>query len=87
MCDAASIPTALDSPHRDHRCRNMNQPRPLTRSINDRVLAGVIGGIARRYGWNSTLLRAIYVVVSVLSAAFPGILVYLILWLVLPEGD
>jgi phage shock protein PspC (stress-responsive transcriptional regulator) len=33
------------------------------------------------------LLRAIYVVVSVLSAAFPGILVYLILWLVLPEGD
>lgn len=65
----------------------MNQPRPLTRSINDRVLAGVIGGIAQRYGWNSTLLRAIYVVVSVLSAAFPGILVYLILWLVLPEGD
>jgi phage shock protein PspC (stress-responsive transcriptional regulator) len=65
----------------------MNQPRPLTRSINDRVLAGVIGGIAHRYGWNSTLLRAIYVVVSVLSAAFPGILVYLILWLVLPEGD
>jgi phage shock protein C len=65
----------------------MNQPRPLTRSINDRVLAGVIGGIARRYGWNSTLLRAIYVVVSVLSAAFPGILVYLILWLVVPEGD
>lgn len=65
----------------------MNQPRPLTRSINDRVLAGVIGGIAHRYGWNPTLLRAIYVVVSVLSAAFPGILVYLILWLVLPEGD
>jgi phage shock protein C len=65
----------------------MNQPRPLTRSINDRVLAGVIGGIAHRHGWNSTLLRAIYVVVSVLSAAFPGILVYLILWLVLPEGD
>jgi len=65
----------------------MNQPRPLTRSINDRVLAGVIGGIARRFGWNSTLLRFIYVVLSVLSAAFPGILVYLILWLLVPEGD
>jgi phage shock protein PspC (stress-responsive transcriptional regulator) len=65
----------------------MNQPRPLTRSINDRVLAGVIGGIARRFGWNSTLLRFIYIVISVLSAAFPGILVYLILWLVVPEGD
>lgn len=65
----------------------MSQPRPLTRSINDRVLAGVIGGIARRFGWNSTLLRFLYVIVSVLSAAFPGILVYLILWLVVPEGD
>jgi len=65
----------------------MNQPRPLTRSINDRVLAGVVGGIARRFGWNPTLLRAIYVVLSVLSAAFPGILVYLVLWLVVPEGD
>lgn len=65
----------------------MNAQRPLTRSINDRVLAGVVGGIARRFGWNSTLLRFIYVVVSVLSAAFPGILVYLILWLVVPEGD
>ena len=46
-----------------------------------------MGGIAHRYGWNSTLLRAIYVIVSVASAAFPGILVYLILWLLMPEGN
>lgn len=59
----------------------------LARSINDRVLAGVIGGIAHRFGWNSTLLRVIYVVLSVLSVAFPGILVYLILWLLIPEGN
>jgi len=65
----------------------MNQPSRFTRSINDRVLAGVMGGVAHRYGWNSTLLRAIYVVVSVASAAFPGILVYLILWRVMPEGN
>lgn len=65
----------------------MTQAQRFTRSINDRVLAGVMGGIAHRYGWNSTLLRAIYVVVSVASAAFPGILVYLILWLLMPEGD
>lgn len=65
----------------------MSQPSRFTRSINDRVLAGVIGGIAHRYGWNSTLLRAIYVVVSVASAAFPGILAYLILWLLMPEGS
>lgn len=57
----------------------------LSRSRNDRMLAGVVGGIAARFGWNSTLLRVIYVVVSIASAAFPGILVYLILWLLMPE--
>src|SRR3546814_12797092 len=65
----------------------MNEPKRFTRSINDRVLAGVVGGIAHRYGWSSTLLRAIYVIVSVASAAFPGILVYVILWLLMPEGN
>ncbi|WP_298580158.1 PspC domain-containing protein [uncultured Luteimonas sp.] len=59
----------------------------LTRSIHDRVLAGVVGGIAHRYGWSPTLLRILFVVVSVLSAAFPGILVYLLLWLLVPEGN
>ena len=59
----------------------------LFRSVEDRVLAGVVGGIARRFGWNSTVLRIVYVIASVLSAAFPGILVYLILWLLMPEGD
>jgi phage shock protein PspC (stress-responsive transcriptional regulator) len=58
---------------------------PLARSRNDRVLAGVMGGIARRFGWNPTLLRVLYVVVSIASAGFPGILVYLILWLLMPE--
>ncbi len=57
----------------------------FTRSRNDRMLAGVMGGIARRFGWNSNLLRALYVVFSIASAAFPGIMVYLILWLLLPE--
>jgi phage shock protein PspC (stress-responsive transcriptional regulator) len=49
------------------------------------MLAGVMGGIARRFGWNSTLTRVLYVIISIASAAFPGILVYLILWLLIPE--
>lgn len=65
----------------------MNAPRSLSRSRNDRMLAGVMGGIARRFGWNSTLVRILFVVLSIASAAFPGILVYLILWLLVPEGD
>lgn len=59
--------------------------RPFVRSRHDRMLAGVIGGIAMRFGWSSTLLRVIYVLVSIASAAFPGILAYLILWLLMPE--
>ncbi|AWV07095.1 stress-responsive transcriptional regulator [Lysobacter maris] len=49
------------------------------------MIAGVMGGIARRFGWNATLLRIVFVVVSIASAAFPGIIVYLILWLLMPE--
>ncbi len=56
----------------------------LTRSKNDRILGGVCGGIAEWLGWSPTLVRFIYVVTSILSAAFPGILVYLILWIVMP---
>ena len=69
----------------------MNASNPttgLSRSLDDRMIAGVMGGIARRYGWSSTWLRIIYVVGSILSAAFPGILVYLVLWLLIPnEAD
>lgn len=61
-------------------------PRPtLSRPQDDRVLTGVIGGIARRFDLNSNVLRVVYIVASVVSAAFPGLLVYLILWLVMPE--
>jgi phage shock protein PspC (stress-responsive transcriptional regulator) len=63
----------------------VNEQPTLSRSRNDRVLAGVMGGIARRFGWNSTLVRVLFVLVSILSAAFPGIVVYLILWLLMPE--
>lgn len=65
----------------------MTEPRPFTRSRNDRVIAGVMGGIAHRYGWNSTLVRVVFVVLSIASVAFPGILIYLILWLLMPEGE
>jgi phage shock protein PspC (stress-responsive transcriptional regulator) len=60
---------------------------PLHRSRSDRMLAGVCGGLARWLGWDPTLVRVLYVVVSVLSAAFPGALVYLLLWLLMPLDD
>lgn len=61
--------------------------RPLRRSRTNRQIAGVIGGLAEYFRVDPTLLRVIYVVGSILSAAFPGILVYLLLWLVIPEAE
>ena len=49
------------------------------------MIFGVCGGIADYLGWDPTLVRILYVLVSVFSAAFPGMLVYVILWLVMPE--
>jgi len=60
---------------------------PLRRSRRNRWIAGVCGGLARSLGWDPTLVRILYVVVSVASAAFPGILVYVVLWIVMPEGE
>lgn len=57
----------------------------LYRSNRSNMIAGVMGGIAERFGWNANLLRLIFVVISVMSAAFPGILVYLVLWLIMPK--
>jgi len=57
----------------------------LTRSTKDRVIAGVCGGLAHYLGWSPFRVRLVYVLVSILSAAFPGILVYLILWFLMPK--
>jgi len=56
----------------------------LSRS-NDKVLGGVCAGIAKYFGWDPAITRLLYVIISVASAAFPGTLVYLILWMLLPK--
>ncbi|MGA7965045.1 MAG: PspC domain-containing protein [Gammaproteobacteria bacterium] len=61
--------------------------RPLRRSRSNRVIAGVIGGLADYLGLDPTLSRIIYVLVSIFSAAFPGILVYILLWILIPSDD
>jgi phage shock protein PspC (stress-responsive transcriptional regulator) len=66
----------------------MTPARPgLQRSKDQRIIAGVCGGIAEWLGWDATLVRVLFVVVSLASAAFPGILVYLVLWLLMPERE
>ena len=65
----------------------MSPKPPLRRSRSDRMIAGVVAGLAKYFDMDITLARVLYVVISVVSAAFPGILVYLLLWVIVPEGD
>ena len=60
---------------------------PLRRSRSNRMIAGVVGGLAKYFGIDPTLARVLYVVGSIISVAFPGILVYALLWAIIPQGD
>jgi phage shock protein C len=60
--------------------------KALRRSRTNRMVAGVIGGLAEYWSMDPTLARVIFVIVSIVSAAFPGLIVYVLLWLIIPEG-
>ena len=59
----------------------------LTKSRQNSMLFGICGGIAEWIGWDPTLVRIAYVLGSIFSAAFPGILVYIMLIFIMPEPD
>nr|WP_268892886.1 PspC domain-containing protein [Tomitella fengzijianii] len=55
----------------------------LTRSRDQKMIAGVCGGIARHFGWDVTKVRLVFVVSCLLPG--PQVLLYLLLWIVMPE--
>jgi phage shock protein C len=61
----------------------MAPKKRLTRS-NDKMIAGVLAGIANYFDMDPTVVRILYVVLSIGSFGFPGILVYLIMWAIMP---
>lgn len=60
--------------------------KKLTRS-SQKVLGGVCGGIAEYCGVDPTVVRVCYVALSFFAAGFPGLLLYIILLLLIPEKD
>lgn len=66
----------------------MSQPKliKLHRSYQHRMIAGVMGGVAEYFGWSPTLTRILFVIISCASVAVPGILIYLILWILMPNA-
>ena len=60
--------------------------RPLRRSRRHRMVAGVCGGLAEWMGWDVTVVRALFLLLAVLSHLGPALLAYAVLWIVIPEA-
>jgi len=63
------------------------KPRRLTRSNRNKMIAGVCGGLAEYLRMDPTVVRVLYILISVVSAAFPGIVAYIILMFLMPPTD
>lgn len=61
----------------------MEEPKRLTRS-NDGMIAGVCAGIADYFGWDPTLVRVGYILMSIFTV-FSGVIAYVVLWVVIPK--
>lgn len=58
--------------------------KKLTRSSN-KILAGVLGGVAEYFSIDPTMVRICYAALTIFSAGFPGLLLYIIMLLLMPE--
>ncbi len=58
--------------------------KKLYRSRNDRMVAGVAGGLAEYFGIDPTIVRLAFVVLGLLGG--PGVLIYIVMWIVVPEA-
>jgi len=61
--------------------------RSLRRARSQRMIGGVVAGLAKYFDLDVTLARVLYVVGSVASVAFPGILIYILLWVLMPVDE
>lgn len=57
--------------------------RKLTRSMTDKMIAGVCGGIAQYLGVDATLIRLVFGILM-LAGILPGVLAYIVAWIVMP---
>ena len=61
-----------------------DQPKRMHRSRSDRKLLGVLGGVANHLGLDPSLVRIVYLIVTILTGFIPGIFLYLIMAVVVP---
>ena len=63
----------------------MGEPRRLYRSVDNKMISGVCGGIADYFRWDATIVRIAYVLLSIFTI-FSGVLIYIIMWLIIPKN-
>ncbi len=63
----------------------LNSPKRLTRSRSDRMLAGVCGGIADYLIVDPTVVRLVFALATFFTVVFPGVLIYLVMWIIVPK--
>lgn len=51
----------------------------------EKMLGGVLGGIGNYFDLDPTIVRIAYVLLSIASVGFPGLLAYIIMWIIIPE--
>lgn len=63
----------------------MASDKKLYRSRKDRMLGGVCGGIAGYFGVDPTWIRLAWVVLSIFTACFPGLILYILAAIIVPN--
>jgi len=65
----------------------MEAPRQLRRSASSRIIGGVCGGLAEYLGLDPTVVRIVWIALTVLSMGFGGIVLYLLAWIIMPTSS
>lgn len=61
-------------------------PKKLVRSRADRKIAGVCSGMGAYLDLDVTLVRLVWALITIMAGVLPGIVVYLLAWIIIPEG-
>ena len=61
------------------------EKKRLVRSVTDKKLAGVCGGIAKYFDIDPVIVRVVYAILTIFSAAFAGIILYIACAFIMPE--
>ena len=63
------------------------EPKHLYRSKQNRMITGVCGGVAEYFNFDPTIIRLVYVILSLFTAGFPGVILYIAASFIIPEDN